>query len=72
MPFDLCNTPATFQKCIMSIFLYMVEQALEVLMDDFLIFGESYDNCLYNLENMLKRCKETNSVLNWEKCHFMV
>ena len=41
-------------------------------MDDFLIFGETYNNCLYNLENVLKRCEETNLVLNWEICHFMV
>ena len=50
----------------------MVEQTLEVLKDDFLVFGESYDDCLHNLENMLKRCQETNLVLNWEKCHLMV
>ena len=41
-------------------------------MDDFLIFGESYDDCLHNLENVLKRCEETNLVVNWEMCHFTV
>ena len=41
-------------------------------MDDFLVFRESYDDYLYNLENMPKRCEETNLVLNWKKCHFMV
>ena len=56
----------------MSIFSYMVKQTLEVFMDDFLVFEESYDDCLHNLKNMLKRCEETNLVLNWEKCHFMV
>ncbi|KAL4340549.1 hypothetical protein GQ457_08G025510 [Hibiscus cannabinus] len=34
--------------------------------------GDNFDNCLNNLEKVLKRCKETNLVLNWEKCHFMV
>ena len=48
----------------MSIFSNMVEQTLEVFMDDFSAFGESYDGCLHNLENVLKRCKETNLVLN--------
>ncbi|GJS25454.1 reverse transcriptase domain-containing protein [Tanacetum coccineum] len=40
--------------------------------DDFSVFGSSFDHCLKNLEKMLKRCEETNLVLNWEKCHFMV
>ncbi|GJT26227.1 reverse transcriptase domain-containing protein [Tanacetum coccineum] len=35
------------------------------------VFGDSFDLCLSNLEKMLKRCEDTNLVLNWEKCHFM-
>ncbi|GJX36329.1 reverse transcriptase domain-containing protein [Tanacetum coccineum] len=45
---------------------------MEVFMDDFFVFGSSFDQCLKNLEKMLKRREETNLVLNWEKCHFMV
>ncbi|KAK6153430.1 hypothetical protein DH2020_013069 [Rehmannia glutinosa] len=45
---------------------------MEVFMDDFFVFGDSYDHCLDNLSLVLQRCKETNLVLNWEKCHFMV
>ena len=56
----------------MSIFSDIVKQTLKVFMDDFSIFEESYDDCLHNLENVLKRCEETNLVRNWEKCHFMV
>ena len=41
-------------------------------MDEFSVFGSSFDHCLKNLERMLARCEETNLVLNWEKCHFMV
>ena len=41
-------------------------------MDDFSVLGDSFDNCLENLRSVLIRCKETNLVLNWEKCHFMV
>ncbi|KAH9779256.1 hypothetical protein KPL71_007658 [Citrus sinensis] len=48
------------------------EQTLEVFMDDFSVFRETYNNCLHNLEEVLKRCEMTNLVLNWEKCHFMV
>ncbi|GJS85989.1 hypothetical protein Tco_0752530 [Tanacetum coccineum] len=45
---------------------------MEVFMDGFSIFGSLFDHYLANLEKMLKRCEETNLVLNWEKCHFMV
>ncbi|XP_073041944.1 uncharacterized protein [Primulina eburnea] len=72
MPFGLCNAPATFQRCMMSIFHDMVEKYIEVFMDDFSVFGSSFDSCLINLSKVLKRCEEKNLVLNWEKCHFMV
>ncbi|GJX26581.1 reverse transcriptase domain-containing protein [Tanacetum coccineum] len=72
MPFDLCNAPGTFQRCMMDIFHDMIEETMEVFMDDFSVFGDSFSSCLSHLEKMLKRCKDTNLVLNWEKCHFMV
>jgi hypothetical protein len=72
MPFGLCNAPATFQRCMMSIFSDMVEKFIEVFMDDFSVFGSNFDECLYHLKSVLKRCEECNLVLNWEKCHFMV
>ncbi|KAM1543674.1 hypothetical protein ACFX1Z_013308 [Malus domestica] len=72
MPFGLCNAPATFQRCMMSIFSYYVEKIIEAFMVDFSVFGDSFDCSLNNLSLILKRCIETNLVLNWEKCHFMV
>ncbi|GJT57843.1 reverse transcriptase domain-containing protein [Tanacetum coccineum] len=71
MPFGLCNAPGTFQRCMMVIFHDMIENTMEVFMDDFSVFEDSFDSCLSNLEKMLKRCEDTNLVLNWEKCHFM-
>ncbi|GJW86353.1 reverse transcriptase domain-containing protein [Tanacetum coccineum] len=71
MPFGLCNSPGTFQRCMIAIFHDMIEKTMEVFMDDFSVFGDSFDSCLSNLEKMLKRCKDTNLVLNWEKCNFM-
>ena len=38
----------------------------------FSVLVSSFDNCLENLRSVLIRCEETNLVLNWEKCHFMV
>ncbi|GJS90545.1 reverse transcriptase domain-containing protein [Tanacetum coccineum] len=71
MPFGLCNAPGTFQRCMMAILYDMIETTIEIFMDDFSVFGDSFDSCLSNLEKMLKQCEDTNLVLNWEKCHFM-
>ncbi|GJS22051.1 reverse transcriptase domain-containing protein [Tanacetum coccineum] len=72
MPFGLCNAPTTFQRCMIAIFQDMLETSMEVFMDDFSVFGDSFDSCLANLEQMLVRCKQDHLLLNWEKCHFMV
>ena len=72
MPFRLCNVTGTFQRCMMAIFSDMVEKTIEVFMDDFSVLGNSFDNCLENLRSVLFRCEDTNLVLNWEKCHFML
>ncbi|GJR60806.1 reverse transcriptase domain-containing protein [Tanacetum coccineum] len=72
MPFSLCNAPGTFQRCMVAIFPDMIEKTMEVFMDDFLAFRDSFSCCLSHLDMMLKRCEDTNLVLNWEKCHFMV
>nr|GEY75707.1 reverse transcriptase domain-containing protein [Tanacetum cinerariifolium] len=72
MPFGLCNDPGTFQRCMMAIFHDMIEKTIEVFMDDFSIFGNSFQSCLSHLDQMLKRCEDTNICLNWEKSHFMV
>ncbi|GJR43615.1 reverse transcriptase domain-containing protein [Tanacetum coccineum] len=72
MPFSLCNAPATFQRSMLAIFHDMIEESMEVFMDDFSVFGKSFDNCLKNLDKMLQHYKDANLVLNWEKCYFMV
>ena len=72
MPFGLCNAHATFQRCMMSMFSYFVEEAMEIFMDDISIYRSSFEKCLENLETILQRCQDKNLPLNWEKCHFMV
>nr|GEY44050.1 reverse transcriptase domain-containing protein [Tanacetum cinerariifolium] len=72
MPFGLCNAPSTFQRYMLAIFHDMVEKTMKVFMDDFSVFGNSFKNCLFRLDKMLQRCKDTKLCLNWEKSHFMV
>ena len=56
----------------MSILSYLVEKAMKIFMDDFSIYGSSFEHYLKNLENILQRWQNKNLALNWEKCHFMV
>jgi hypothetical protein len=72
MSFGLCNAPASFQRCMMVIFSDMIEKVMEVFMDDFFVYGKTFEDCLANLDKVPKRCQMANLVLKWEKCHFMV
>ena len=42
MPFGLCNAPATFQRCMMSMFSDLVEEDIEIFMDDFSVYGSIF------------------------------
>ena len=55
-----------------AIFSIFCEKIVEVFMDDFSVYGTSFDDCLSNLDRVLQRCEQTNLVLNWGRCHFMV
>ena len=70
MPFGLYNALGTFQQCMMSNFTNLLEHCIEVFMDNFSVYGSSFDHCVSNLARVLETCEETNLVLNFEKCHF--
>ncbi|GJY52209.1 reverse transcriptase domain-containing protein [Tanacetum coccineum] len=66
MPFGLCNAPGTFQRCMVAIFHDMIEKTMEVFMDDFSVFGDSFSSCLSHLDKMLqsKNAKD-QELLRW-------
>ncbi|RDX78529.1 Retrovirus-related Pol polyprotein from transposon 17.6, partial [Mucuna pruriens] len=66
MSFGLCNAPSTFQRCMTSIFSDLLQECMEVFMDDFTVYADSFDACLENLSKVLTRCIDTNLVLNFE------
>ncbi|RDX70068.1 Retrovirus-related Pol polyprotein from transposon 17.6, partial [Mucuna pruriens] len=72
MPFGLCNAPSTFQHCMTSIFSDLLQDCMKVFIDDFTVYADSFNVCLENLSKVLTRCIDTNLVLNFGKCHFMV
>jgi hypothetical protein len=57
---------------MMAIFSNLIEKVMEVFMDDFSIYGKTFEDCMANLDKVLKWCQIADLVLNWEKCHFMV
>jgi hypothetical protein len=57
---------------MMAIFFDLIEKVMEVFMNDFFVYDKTFEDCLANLDKVLKRCQMADFVLNWEKCHFMV
>ncbi|RDY11791.1 Retrovirus-related Pol polyprotein from transposon 17.6, partial [Mucuna pruriens] len=72
MPFGLCNASSAFQRFMTSIFSDLLQDCMEVFIDDFTVYADSFDACMENLSKVLVRCIDINLVLNFEKCHFMV
>jgi hypothetical protein len=62
--FGLFNAPASFQRCMMAIFSNLIEKVMEVFMDDFSVYGKIFEDCLANLDKVLKRCQIVDLVLN--------
>nr|GEX47065.1 reverse transcriptase domain-containing protein [Tanacetum cinerariifolium] len=50
----------------------IIKETMEVFLDGFSVFGDSFSSFLSHLGTMLQRCEDTNLDLNWEKCHCMV
>ena len=47
-----------------SIFSDRIEEIMEVFMDDFSVYGKTFDDCLENLGKVLQRCEEKHLVPN--------
>ena len=71
LPFGLCNAPAMFQRAILDIFSDLIHDCVEVYMDYYTVYGDSFNEALENLEKVLIRCKETNLSLSHENCFMM-
>ena len=49
----LLDAGATFQRCMLSIFSDIFERFLEVFIDEFSVFSDSFDQCLHHLTLIL-------------------
>ena len=72
LEFVLCNTPATFQRVVLGIFVDLIHDYVEVYMDDFLAYGNTFQEALDNLEKVLIRCQETNLAHSHKKCKMLL
>jgi hypothetical protein len=66
LPFGLCNAPTTFQGVILSIFSSLIHDCVEVYMDEFIVYGDSFEEALINFEKVLVNCQEMNLSLRNE------
>jgi hypothetical protein len=64
MSFGLCNASASFHRCMKATFSDLIEKVMEEFMDDFFIYGKTFEDCLGNLEKVLKWCQMDDLVLN--------
>ena len=57
---------------MMAIFSNFLGDSLEVVMDDFSVFGNNFESCLAHLTKILEVYVRKRLVLSREKSHFMV
>lgn len=73
MFFGLCNSPATFQRMMNTIFADMLEEGWVVIyMDDILIFSDNPDVHRERTRRILQRLQQHDLYLKPEKCFFDV
>jgi hypothetical protein len=71
LPFGLYNDPATFQRDVLGIFSFLTNDCVKIYMDDFTVYGDTFQEVVDNLEKVLIRCQETNLSLSHEKFHMI-
>ena len=70
MPFGLCNAPATFQRLMDSILAGLHWRSCLVYIDDIVVIGKSFDEHLYNLQQVLERLRQAGLNCNPTNANF--
>ena len=68
LPMGLCNSPATFQRCMNQVFRELIPDACLVYLDDIIVFGDSFESTMNNLEAVFERLRFANLKLKPKKC----
>jgi len=61
-----------FQRAILGIFFDLVDDSVDIFMDDFTPYRDSFKEGLENMEKVLERCKQAHVSLSIVKCHMMM
>ena len=65
----LCNSPATFQRCMDSVLKNLIGRTCLVYLDDIISFGTTFDETMHNLTLLFERLRDANLKLKPKKCH---
>ena len=69
LPFGLCNAPATFEAMMESMLSDLLWKKCLVYLDDVIVFGKTFQECLDNLELVLERILSNGLKLKPKKCN---
>jgi Reverse transcriptase (RNA-dependent DNA polymerase) len=71
MFFGMCNSPATFQSMMDSIFKDLIEESIVIIyMDDIFLFAKTPEELENNTKRVLQRLRENDLFLKPKKCEF--
>jgi len=71
-PFGYCNSPAVFVRYVTYIFQHLINAGImEMYIDGIVVFGQTADECLSNMERVLKQAQQSGLDIRWSKCHFL-
>jgi len=72
MSFDLCNSPAVFQKFINATFQSLIDdETVLICMDDLIIPSKNHEDELSKLRRVLEIISDCGLNINWDKCQFL-
>lgn len=71
-PFGFCNSPAVFVRFINYIFQHLINEGImEIYIDDIVIFGCTVEQCMTNMQTVLKQAQQYGLEIKWSKCQFL-
>ncbi|GJP51448.1 hypothetical protein CLOM_g10609, partial [Closterium sp. NIES-68] len=71
MPFGLMNVPSTFQLTMNGVFRDLLDKCVIVYLDDILIYSQTQEQHLRDLEQVFQRLQEHRLITKGSKCEFL-